>query len=136
MSTRFTRNPGALRHGSGSLPICVTNDSAFLSVASLVVTAVDDLDERQARDRIEEVQAHETLRRAQASDSCSSPMLDVFVATSAVPSKLRLEVAKQRALGVRVLDDRFDHDIGRTDLLRFEIHRQAAAGRRRLRPAP
>ena len=52
-------------------------------------------------------------------------MLDVFVATSADGGQLRLEVAKQRALRFRVLDDRLDHDVRRADLLGCEIHGQA-----------
>ena len=60
----------------------------------------------------------------------SSGMLDVLVASSAVGLRLRLDRGEQRALGVEILEDRLDDDVGAGDAVARDIGDQAVGARR------
>ena len=68
---------------AASLSICAREGETGLHASGRVRSDVNDFDQRHARDRIEEVQADEAPGRARFAASCSSTMLDVFVASTA-----------------------------------------------------
>ena len=131
---RFTTKPGALLQGSGSLSSLRVNCSASCTTCACVLGALHDFHQLQLRHGIEEMNADQAAGiRAASRLKVSILMLEVLVARMALGFELGFELRVQRPLGVDVLEDGFDDDVGIAPRRRRS---RPSAGARTPRPPP
>ena len=123
-STRLTRNPGALFTGSGSLSIWRTNAAACGTRTSPRLPADHDLDQHHLRDRIEEMQADEPRRIGERTRDLLERNARRIGRQDRLGLRLLLERREQRPLGVDVLEDRLDDDVGARDAVTRHVRNQ------------
>src|SRR5690606_33550123 len=86
-----------------------------------------DLDERHLRHGIEEMQADETFRPRQPCGKRLELQTRGVRGQPRLRLHPRLEAAVQASLGVEILEDGFDDDVGTTDAGTFDVGCQALA---------
>ena len=109
---RFTTKPGALLQGSGSLSSLRVNQSAWRSASALRAGALHDFHQLHLRHGIEEMNADQAARFAQLLGEHLD--LDARGVGGEYRARLELglELGIQRALGIDVLEDGLDDDVG------------------------